>query len=147
MEQMNIWEFNNRLTSRLLNINLANIEIGRRLIKSKRPFLRGIGTQALAWGVINIGIAIIGGNSTRRRLDALDDPFDKQTIQQEKRKLRRILMINTPLNLLYVWGGSRLARHGKSATARANGLGVILQGLILFGFDTFHLNEVSKLEQ
>lgn len=147
MEQMNIWEFNQQLTARLLNINMLNIEVGRRLTRSSRSLWRGIGTQAVGWGIINIGIAMFGRIGTRRRLDELDNPFDEAVMQKETRNLRRILTINAPLNLVYMWGGWQLVKRSKSADVRGNGWGIMLQGLILLFFDSFHLNQVSKMDR
>ncbi|GAB4336314.1 MAG: hypothetical protein Kow00117_18980 [Phototrophicales bacterium] len=147
MEQMNIWQFNQQLTSRLLNINILNIELGRRLSRSETPFWRGIGTQAVGWGIINIAIALFGRIKTRRRLDKLDDPFDKAIMQKETHTLQRILAINAPLNIVYIFGGWLLTKRGQSEAIRSNGWGIMLQGLILLFFDSFHLKQVSKLDK
>lgn len=143
---MNIWEFNRVLSNRLLRNNLVNIWIGSRLRSSENQFLRGIGTQAVGWGVINIGIAIFGLVTTRRRLDELDDPFDTDVVRKETRNIRLALLINTPLNFLYMLGGLRLAQSAKDDDSfrRGNGWGIVLQGLLLFLHDYYHLRNVPK---
>jgi hypothetical protein len=90
------------------------------------PFWRGVGQQAIGWGVIDALIALIAGRSTARS-------FSGPT-------LRRILPINAALDVLYVLGGFIFA-HTKGATdekMRGQGWGIVLQGLFLFKFDLIH---------
>jgi len=144
--EMNIWEFNRVLSNRLLRNNLINIWIGSRLRDRENDFLRGVGTQAIGWGVINIGIAIFGLVTTSRRLDKLDDPFDPDAVRKETRNIRWALLINTPLNFLYMLGGWRFARSADKDDhfKRGNGWGIILQGLMLFLHDYYHLRKVPQ---
>jgi len=142
-----IWEFNRDLTGRLMNINLVNLEMGRQLMKVKNPFWRGFGTQAVAWAVINIGIALIGKMGTSKRIDALENPYDETIMGAETRKLRRILLINTPLNWLYMLGGYRWAKRTQDEYQKGNGWGIVLQGFILFCFDSTHSILVSRLKR
>ncbi len=143
----NIWDFQRRMTGRLFTINLINFWLGRRLAQ-RGDFLRGVGTQAVGWAVINIGIAVIGGEQARKKLDSLPDPNAVDVQQRESKNLRRILAINAPLNLVYMWGGLRLARRKNGNTfLRGNGWGIVLQGFILLCFDTFHLRRVSQIWQ
>ena len=142
-----IWEFNRTLTSRLMNINLVNLEFGRQLMKNKNPFWRGFGTQAVAWAVINIGIALVGKFGTNKRIDTLDNPYDETIMRGETRKLRRILLINTPLNWLYMLGGYNWAKRSNDAYQKGNGWGIVLQGFILFCFDSTHSIIVSRLKR
>jgi hypothetical protein len=143
---MNIWNFQSQLTGRLIGINIANFLAGQRLQKFD-GFWRGVGTQAVGWAVINIGIGVVGSIGTSRRLDKLDDPNTAEVQQEETRKLRRILAINRPLNYLYMLGGFLLARRNQDdAFLRGNGWGIILQGFILLLFDSHHLKRVKELE-
>ena len=144
--EMNIWEFNRVLANRLLRNNLVNIWIGNRLRNSENDFLRGVGTQAVGWGIINIGIAIFGLVTTRRRLDESEDPFDTDLVRKETRNIRLALLVNTPLNFLYMLGGWRFARSGgkDNKFRKGNGWGIILQGAMLFIHDYYHLRNVPK---
>jgi hypothetical protein len=93
---------------------------------SRRPFWIGFGQQAIGWGVIDALIALFAGRSTSRS-------FSGQT-------LRRILLFNAALDVLYMLGGFILART-KGATddkLRGQGWGIVLQGLFLFKFDLIH---------
>ncbi|MFW5748265.1 MAG: DUF6992 family protein [Chloroflexota bacterium] len=146
IEHITIWQFSRVLSSRLMNINLFNIWLGRRLIR-QGEFWRGVGTQAVGWGVINIAIAAFGLLNTRSKLDKLDDVNDPEAAIEQTRGLRRALRINAPLNLLYMWGGYRLAaRSGENTYRRGTGWGIVLQGFILLCFDTFHLSKVLKIK-
>jgi hypothetical protein len=93
---------------------------------SRKPFWIGVGQQAIGWGLIDALIALFAGRSTSRS-------FSGQT-------LRRILLFNAALDVLYVLGGFIFART-KGATnekLRGQGWGIVLQGLFLFKFDLIH---------
>lgn len=142
-----IWEFNHQLTNRLITINLLNLEFGRQLMKLKKPFWRGFGTQAVGWAIINIGIALFGKIGTSKRIDSLDDPYDEMVMRAETKKLRNILFINTPLNWLYMLGGYRWAKRAKDDYQKGSGWGIVLQGFILFCFDFTHSIIISRLKR
>jgi hypothetical protein len=93
---------------------------------SRKPFWIGVGQQAIGWGVIDALIALFAG-----RINA--KPFSGKT-------LRRILLFNAALDVLYMLGGFSFART-KGATdekLRGQGWGIVLQGLFLFKFDLIH---------
>jgi len=144
---MTIWQFNRQVSSRLLQINIVNMMLGQRLLRYE-GFWKGVGTQAVAWSSINIAIAFFGNLFTRRRLDKLENPFEVSVVTKEAVNLRRVLWINTGLDVLYMVGGLILARtRGKqSAFARSNGMGIVLQGLLLFVFDLVHALRVPMTE-
>lgn len=146
---MDIWDFNRALTRRLALVNIVNVLIGKRLLREGGVW-QGIGIQAVSWGLINIGIAVIGRRSTEMRRRALDDPLDETVMEQERRSLRRILLINTPLNLLYMWGGYRLAqseRARQDGVARGSGWGIVIQGAILFVNDLAHTILIGRVKR
>jgi hypothetical protein len=93
---------------------------------SRRPFWIGFGQQAIGWGLIDALIALVAGRSASRS-------FSTAT-------LRRVLLINAALDVLYMLGGFIFART-KGATdekLRGQGWGVVVQGLFLFKFDLIH---------
>jgi hypothetical protein len=100
--------------------------------------------QAVLWGLIDA--ARVGIASTKehpwRRQDAAT--VDAQA-QQDARKLKRLLWINTGLDVLYVAGGLgwALTRGAESAFAAGTGWGIVLQGSFLFLFDLFHARGAS----
>jgi hypothetical protein len=93
---------------------------------SRRPFWIGFGQQAIGWGLIDALIALIAGRSASRSFSG--------------RTLRRILLINAGLDVLYMLGGFLFARTKGAADdkRRGQGWGIVLQGLFLFNFDLIH---------
>jgi len=93
---------------------------------SRKPFWIGVGQQAIGWGLIDALIALFAGRSTSQS-------FSSQT-------LRRILLINTGLDVLYMLGGFIFARTkgADDEKLRGQGWGIVLQGLFLFKFDLMH---------
>ena len=145
-DHTNIWVFNRTLAVRLLRNNLLNIWVGNSLRKRNNAILRGIGTQAVGWGIINVAIAIYALVTTRRRLDEAENPFAPAIIERETRNIHRALLFNTPLNLLYILGGRWLARSANwnENYKRGNGWGIVIQGLLLFIHDYYHLVNVPE---
>ena len=81
---------------------------------------RGFGRQALAWGAVDGGIAAYGVRN--RRLKGPSDP----------RRLRRVLLVNSALDLGYLATGAWLVRDGRW---RGDGYGVLVQGGFLLWLD------------
>lgn len=132
-----IWKTQEEVSRRLLAWNLINVAVGTALQITGRgkPVLRAFGSQNIGWGVINMGIAVIGRRMGRRRA-ALPDTQTPATLHKESRNLRRLLWVNAGLDLFYMLGGLTMARRNKdNPNMRGNGLGIVLQGLLLFIFD------------
>lgn len=136
---MTIWQYYDVLSQRLLTWNVVNIAFGI-LLLPLRPFWRGFGSQNIGWGIINVGIALIGSAMSERRFAGLSNPHAREVITQESNNLRRILWINTALDVVYMLGGLRCVRtrRQKKAFARGAGWGIVLQGGLLFVFDLVH---------
>jgi hypothetical protein len=132
-----IWDFARRVTWRLLGLNVLNMVCGV-LLQRAAAFQRGIGVQAIGWAVVNILIAVIGGRGTERRARAAE-AHSAATLRKETRTLRWLLWINAGLDVLYMLGGWQWARRNRSeAFLRGNGIGVMVQGALLFVFDVYH---------
>jgi Family of unknown function (DUF6992) len=93
---------------------------------TRRPFWLGVGQQAIGWGVIDAAIALVAGRPTSKS-------FNGKT-------LRRILLFNAALDVLYMLGGFIFARttDATDEKLRGQGWGIVLQGLFLFKFDLIH---------
>ena len=118
--------FTQTIARRLLLWGAISTNGGVILQFSRRPFWIGFGQQAIGWGLIDALIALVAGRSASRS-------FSSST-------LRRILLINAGLDVLYMLGGFIFART-KGATdekLRGQGWGIVLQGLFLFKFDLIH---------
>jgi hypothetical protein len=136
--RVTVWEYQDRISTALLAWNALNIVAGLILGRSRKPLNRGIATQNVGWGVINIGIALIGMFVSRRRKAKLIDPYRADILHKERRSLRRLLAINTGLDLLYIAGGSRLL-DTLNVYRRGMGFGIMLQGFVLFVWDVLLL--------
>lgn len=143
---MNIWQFNDQLAQRLLSWNVINAVAGALLwVVSGSAYRRGIGSQAVGWAIINIGIAVAGQRMTRQRFAKLATPFDPDIVGRETDNLRRILWVNTAImDPLYVIGGWWLARTRGTDNHRWRGIGhgIMIQGLLLLVFDLIHVLKI-----
>jgi len=142
-----IWAFQERVSTLLFNWNAVNIVTG--LMTGQRGgFWRGFGSQAVGWGLINGIIAVVGSHFGRKRRDTLPEPDSLEVFEKEKTTLRNVLWVNWALDLLYVWGGWQFLRGAKpNDSVRAGiGVGIMLQGLLLFIFDSLMLREIAEIE-
>jgi hypothetical protein len=128
---MNIWEYQQTLVRRLIQWALLSLALGT---LSGRRFWRGMGGQFIGWALVNLGIASFGITTSENRRVALTDQLAPEVVEREAENLRRLLWINTALDLLYVAGGRWLVRRGKHGT----GWGIVVQGTFLFLFDLIH---------
>ncbi len=133
-----IWDFQDALTCRLLLWSALSITAGGILLLAGDAFWRGFGLQAVVWGAIDAGIALFGRRSAQGRQASA--PPGPETTAREARNLRRLLWINSGLDVLYVAGGLLLvATLGRSDPfAAGSGWGIVLQGSFLFVFDLLH---------
>ena len=138
--RMNIWKFQSNLSRRLLAWSFLSMLIGVLLQTRRARFTRGLGQQFAGWGLIDAMIAIFGERVSKKRAALLTDPLALDITERESRKLRKILLINTGLDVGYAVGGAALVlTKGKSDPGwRGHGFGVIIQGSFLFFFDLFH---------
>jgi hypothetical protein len=119
------------------------------------PFWRGFGAQAVGWGLVDAAIALLGRWVSQRRRAALTDsggdPLSPDVLERQARNLRRLLWVNTGLDVLYVAGGLALAMAGircsgpslagmraMAVSWRGHGWGIVAQGGFLFFFDLIH---------
>lgn len=139
-----IWTFNRSLSNRLLLWAIFSMVSGFLLQRSRRPLLKGIGSQAVGWGIIDAAIAIFGQQSAERK-QASATPL---TEVQHARSLRRLLWINALLDVGYVAAGWWVVRtKGRTSESwRGHGWGVIIQGKFLFVFDLVHALRAGEVD-
>lgn len=139
---MTIWQLQRRIGLHLL-VWIAVSIVGGALLLFTPPFWRGVGVQALLWGAVDAAIALFGLVSLRRekrRPDA-DSP---ETRARETRRLRRLLLINAGLDVLYIVGGTVVLTRFTTDFAHGNGVGIIVQGAFLLLFDLFYALRVAR---
>jgi carboxylesterase len=130
-----LWELQISISRRLLLWSVISVLTGIALILLGNSFWQGFGIQATAWGIIDAAIALAGGRRALRKR-AISHSSDQ--ISREAHKLRRILWVNTGLDVLYIIGGVILAYVHGSIFWRGHGWGVVLQGSFLLLFDLIH---------
>lgn len=130
---------------RLLSWNVLNIGLGTRLLRDDSTVIKNIGQQAIGWGAINVMLVAFSLTSTDRRRRDLEDPFEPELMHKESKNLYRLLWINNRLNLVYMGFGAWLAfaRGKDNEKLRGTGLGIIIQGALLFIHDSIHARHLK----
>jgi len=135
--KVTIWDFEKSLMRRLLLWTILSVLVGTGLIFFSNPFWQGFGIQALAWGVVDGIIVWFGWRRVKQNLgiDASDQRDDR-----EARRIRKILWINTALDVLYIASGGVIVFTLGSASPfwLGTGWGIIIQAVFLFIFDIWH---------
>lgn len=146
---MTVWDVYRTITRRLLVWSGLSVCAGIVSLLLGLPFWRGFGIQAVAWGVVDAVIAVLGDGAARRRRAGLADPLARTRLLLEERNLRRLLLINTGLDVLYVAGGAALALTlGTGGLQwRGHGWGIVMQGAFLFAFDLLHAQRIPRTAQ
>ncbi|MBD3181623.1 alpha/beta fold hydrolase [Candidatus Poribacteria bacterium] len=134
-----IWDLQITISRRLLVWSGLSISAGLILILTGDSFWRGFGIQAAVWGAIDAAIALVGMFRTRRKRFTHDT---RQQMSREARNLKRILLVNFGLDVIYMVVGAILVYFRSEAAWRGHGWGVIIQGGFLFFFDFIHAQSV-----
>lgn len=133
-----IWGFHRKLARRLLLWSGLSIIAGLLILLSPEPFWRGFASQYIGWGVIDAIIAVVGRLATKKKHKALAPEALDAASLKEAASLRRILAINTGLDVLYVLGGLAVIYFMTEPVWRGVGWGIVVQGGFLFVFDLVH---------
>ena len=143
---MDIWKFQRDLSRVLGFWGLMNmiggllLVAGSGLTSNKRIRIAEIGFQSVGWGMVNALIAYFGFRSSQKKEANLPNPLDEDVQHRESKNLRRLLLINTGLDVLYSLGGASLIWKGdrNHPQIAGHGVGIIIQAVFLFFFDLFH---------
>lgn len=113
------------LVHRLRRWGTASVIVGGGL--ALFPRTRAFGAQTAMWGAVDVGLAMLAG---------------RRGAAPKRRPLRRLLLINTVLDVGYVAAGAHLAVRTPSFggrlspdAARGHGAAVVIQGAVLFFLD------------
>lgn len=140
------WDLNDRISDRLMIWSAVSVLFGALAIVRNKPFLRGVGAHFVTWGLIDAGIARLGHrNNAKSRQLPLDEQPEKELA--DARNVRRLLWINTFLDIGYLAGGWWLyTQKGREDEQwRGQGVGVYIQAGFLFIFDLVHAVIVGRL--
>lgn len=97
-------------------------------LSSPNPYVKAMGLQNLIWGAVDGGLALYGSHRLTTTTWGYKD------LQKERENFRRILLINTFLDLGYLVLGVSLAKAANPKW-HGHGQGVIIQGGFLLLFD------------
>lgn len=104
---------------------------------TQNPWRRSFGLQTAGWGVVDLAVAAAGSWLQDRRMQRMPDPYAAAAQEDERVKLRRVLLINVAADVGYVALGARLSRDTRPHLAGA-GLAILLQGGFLLLHDSIH---------
>lgn len=137
--RIDIWQFQVQLSQRLLRWSGFSSGGGVAMVLIGKPFWRGAGSQFAVWGLVDAAIGLLGMRAARAKAS---DPAAHEPDEQRnaRRNLRRVLWINTALDVGYVTGGATLVytKGRKNLFWRGSGWGIVIQGGFLLLFDLLH---------
>ncbi|NJN16828.1 MAG: hypothetical protein HC822_11455 [Oscillochloris sp.] len=142
----NFYVFQRRGLGPLLRWGIGSSLAGALLLLVPRPFVRQFGAQAVAWGVIDVLLAIAGRRQALLRAEALaTHARDEAEARRDADNLRRILLFNAGLDLLYIAAGIWTARrYADNSGRRGLGVGVLVQGAFLLIYDLLFARAVER---
>lgn len=106
--------------------SILSMGVGTAQLFSPKPYVRAFGMQQLAWGAIDGGIALYGQHALRQG--------SKRSAAEQRLRFRKILLVNTLLDVGYVGLGMYLLRHPNNRW-HGHGAGIVAQGGFLLLFD------------
>lgn len=147
-KRINIWQYQFILARRLAWWSMGSFSLGVILFWME-PLLRGFGIQTFVWGLINAARAVAGALLTTKRRSKLSDPAATEAVQKEADQLWKRLWWLVLLDSVCVLVGVVLAFSlgRQDAWWRGTGIGVVVQGLFLLGFDWYHAKDVPVIEK
>ena len=139
--QQAFWRWQERALGGLLAWGAGSAVVGAGLLRTQSVVVRHAGQQALAWGLIDLFLALNGRRSARRQAAVADAAA---TISAAIR-FRTILVVNAALDVGYIAGGTGLARRSaQHPDRRGTGFGIALQGLFLLVYDLLLLRGLVR---
>ncbi|MGC9523790.1 MAG: DUF6992 family protein [Anaerolineae bacterium] len=140
-----ILQFQAQLSGRLVKWSGFSIASGLILALCGDCTWRGLGSQFAGWGLVDLAIAWFGLQGARKKA-ATPEAHEPEAQAKQQDNLRRVLWINTGLEVAYVTGGMLLAKNkGKTDSFwRGAGWGIVIQGGFLLLFDLIHALLLEK---
>jgi hypothetical protein len=141
----NFFVYQRRALLPLLRWGVGSSLAGCALALLPSAYWRQFGVQAATWGAIDAALAVAG------RRDALlkaERSFAGDISEGQERAaaelLRRILLVNAGLDVVYIVAGMATAsRYADRPGRRGLGHGIALQGLFLLIFDSLLARDVG----
>lgn len=121
------------IAKRLLVWSAASIVLGVIMGISPWPLMEGIGLQMIVWGAIDLVVALVALGRAKRLYDT---PPEEHVVVHEALRLRRILIVNARLDVLYVVAGAAVVvAFRRDPFLLGNGVGILTQGFFLLVLD------------
>ena len=108
--------------------SVGSMAVGAGMLFVPNTQVQYAGIQNIAWGAIDLGIAVWGKQSTRKAIGY-------KTPEQQRDTFRTALWVNGLLDLLYIGAGYYMYAHGKNDKIKGSGTGIMAQGGFLLVFD------------
>lgn len=140
-QQQTFFDWQAQALEGLLVWGAGSTVVGAGLARANSVVTRHIGLQAAGWGLIDLLLAVNGRRGARRQAGG----SGTAEIHAAAARFRTIVAVNTLLDVGYVLGGARLARAaGKRLDRQGMGVGIMLQGAFLLGYDLILLRGVAR---
>lgn len=138
--------YQRRVLGILLAWGVSSVGSGVALWWRRDPLLRQSGLQCLLWGAIDVALALSGQWHARHQAVRYQQgERDSAAVRHEARKLQRILLINSGLDVVYVLSGLWLMhRFPQRRDRQGMGLGIVIQGFFLFLYDSLFALDLQR---
>ncbi|NTW02092.1 MAG: hypothetical protein HGA19_12525 [Oscillochloris sp.] len=141
----NFFVYQRRALRPLLRWGMGSSVVGVMLSLLPDDYWQQIGTQAVAWGMIDAALAVAGRRSAlvKAELSFAGDMSESQECA-EAEHFRRILLLNAGLDVIYIIVGLAVAQwYNDTPKRRGLGHGVAVQGLFLLAFDSLLARDID----
>lgn len=126
---------------------LGSVAVGGLCALSPNPIVRHFGYQALTWGAIDAALAFFGERGARSKHAEVELGLrDDAQIAQDWQSLRRLLLINAGLDVVYISTAGWLLATSNALTPRRIGMGwgILVQGAFLLVYDVALAAQLSN---
>lgn len=139
------WRRNRAIGRQLFGWAAASMIVALALaLRDPTPFTAAVALQFAVWGAIDAAIAGAGLRAHARKVGA-GAAASRDASEAERRRTRRLLLLNAGLDVGYLAVAAALATIGDPSDARrGHALGVAIQGGFLLLFDAGHAAALAR---
>lgn len=125
---------------------VGSVVVGALAAAVPNTVIRQIGVQFVTWGGIDAGLALFGERQAQQKATQhANGALTEQQVAADIRKLHRILIINTGLDVGYVLAGLGLIVTAQDRPRRLGiGIGVLVQGSFLLLYDALLAHDIGR---
>lgn len=145
MTTQTFFDYQHRALNRLKYWGLGSMGVGLLAGRQRSPLLRHVGVQCFVWGAIDTALAVAGQRNARHKAtQATQGTLSEAQTAREIRKLHRILILNTGLDVGYVLAGLGLLLVSEEADRHGMALGILAQGSFLLIYDALLAHDIAR---